>query len=134
MSKDLMILPFEGDNYSGSVLRLCGFDCSAYLSELSKKLGELREKAKENNQFVPDRFTSHLCVDDIDKGLQYGVTKDLVYVFAKDLVELEDIHKEYYKEEDDKNIVYTFNKERALATMMYLKTLPKNRKIALCIH
>ncbi len=133
MSEDLMILPFEGSHYSHSVLRLCGFSGNGYASELAKKLGELREKAKKNDQFVPDIFTSYLCLDDDNKDYYYGITKDLVYVFAKDLVELENIHKEYYKEDDDDPDPY-FNRERALGTMAYLKTLPKDRKIALYYH
>ena len=132
MSQYFMILPFDGDHYSHTVLRLCGFSGASYTSELAKELGKLRENAEKNNQFVPKEFTSHMCIDSDEKDYYYGITNNLIYVFAKDLVELEDIHKEYYKEDDDvKDGVYCFNKEQALGTMSYIKTLPENRKIAI---
>ncbi len=133
MTTDLYILPFEGfeDNqYSNSVLRLCGFDATDILSELYKVLSELTDKAKENNQFVPERFLSHLGRDHNGNHC-YGEAKyPLPYVFVKDLLELEELHKEYYKEDDNPDPFY-IQKERALGTMTYLKTLPKNRRIAL---
>ncbi len=108
MCNQLMILPFEGNDHSNSVLRLYGFAGDDYLSKLCEKIYKLRENAEENNQFVPDDFCSHLSFvdNDDDKDCYYGITNGLIYVFAKDLVELENIHKEYYKETDFFYIVW----------------------------
>ena len=104
--------------------------------QLHTKLKELTEKSINNKQYVPKDFTSHLCPDvDEETGFEechYGETTidpygdPIVYVFVKDLLELEELHREYYKDEEQH-----INKEKALATMAYIKTLPKNRKIAL---
>lgn len=132
MTTDLLLLPFEGfenHQYSNTVLRLCGFDLSDDLCELHKRLAELTNKAKENKQFVPDNFCSHLSFD-LEKDYHYGIITGIVYIFVRDLLELEELHREYYKEDDSDPDPY-IDKEKALGTMAYLKTLPKNRKIAL---
>jgi len=133
MPTDVYTLPFEGINdhqRSHSVLRFCGFVGSIILDEFGKKLIELIEKAKENNQFVPERFYTHFGYEH-GKEYFYGEAEyPLPYVFVRDLLELEKLHGEYYKEEDD-DPIYCINKEKALGTMGYLKTLPKNRRIAI---
>ncbi len=142
MTKELILLPFEGSetvkfsvNFSHTVLRLCGFVQSVD-SNIGNKLRKITEKAIQNKQYVPKDFTSYLCGDvDEETGfeeLHYGETiidpygDPIVYVFVKDLLELEELHREYYKHEE-----HHINKEKALGTMAYIKTLPKNRKIAL---
>lgn len=137
MSSEIMLLPFEGDRRfqcSNTILRLCGFAGDYREDGLFRSLIKLREKAEKNYQFVPDGFTSHLSME-IDEetgydGVHYGVISGIIYVIVRDLLELEDLHKEYYKGCDSDNI----EKEKALATMAYIKTLPENRKIALSWH
>lgn len=141
MSIELYLLPFEGfkqKQFSHSILRLCGFNHyngefnAERDPELYDKLAILSLKAKGGKQFVPSGFASYLSYDEEHEEAHYGLTlKDsyenqLIYVFVKDLLELEKDHSDYYK--DLENNVY---KERALATMSYLKQLPKNRRIAL---
>lgn len=139
MSIELYLLPFEGfglKQYSFSILRLCGFD-AGHNSGLYNELEILCSEARERKQFVPNNFASYLCCNKDYEEPHYGTTirdeldNRLVYVFVKDLLELEKLHNNYYGNiiAQEKNIY--INRERALATMSYLKQLPKDRKVAL---
>ncbi len=139
MSRNLTLLPFEGfkeSQFSHSILRLCGFSGGWLCCELHNKLEDLTTKAEENKQFVPNHFSTYISMENDESGCEdahYGVTKrnsygdPLVYIFVRDLLELEELHKEYYKYDGD----FSIDKEKALGTMAYIKTLPENRRIAL---
>ena len=125
----MVLLPFfecGEHSYSHTVLQ---FGNVSSIPELLYRLEELTKKAMKNNQFVPKMFGTYLSLDSEGNSCYGDTTKDrygkpLIYVFVEDLLKLEKIHSEFHRGNN------SFD-ERALATMSYLKKLPKNRRVAL---
>ena len=127
MSLDITLLPFDGDDFSHTVLP-CHVNSYSIFDEIKKIITTVDSQAIQYLEedfygVVPERFTSYLSI--LDNGeYGYGVTtedhygKKLMWVLCEDLVKLK-----------HHPTVLKFSKNKA--TWSYLENLPPKTKVAL---